>query len=326
MRRCATLARLTAIEVIRQPVCLLLTVSCITLIALTPLVLLHHFGEDGKVARDGGLACHLIFGILMVGYSSCSALSREIKNGTASLLLTKPISRHAYFFSKFLGLLLAVFAFSFCATLATLIAERVSEHRAYGVGHSHEPRIDWIGGNLLVASPFVAMLIAGALNYKRKCSFQASAYFLVMGLLVVVFLACGFWDRFARLGGYDLLIDWRILPASLLVTLALCMFAALALSLSTRLATTPTLVVCVLLLLGGLLLDYVLSEFTFSAGFAAALRGVVPNWQHFWRADNLIGQGVITWGYVAVAFVYASVYSVAALMLGLVSFSNVDLK
>ncbi len=326
MRRCMTLAGLTAVEVIRQPVCLLLTVSCITLTALTPLVLLHQFGEDGKVARDSGLACHLLFGILVVGYSSCSALSREIRNGTASLFLSKPVSRHAYFFSKFMGLLLVVLAFSFCATLATLVAERVSEHRAFGVGHSHEPRIDWIGGNLLVASPFVAMLIAGALNYKRKCSFQASAYFLVMGLLVLVFFVCGFWDRFAHFGGYDLLVDWRILPASFLVTLALCMFAALALSLSTRLAVTPTLVLCVLLLLGGLLLDYLLSEFNISTGLAAMLRGVVPNWQHFWRADSLIGQGVIAWAYVAQAFLYASVYSVAALMLGLVSFSTVDLK
>ena len=146
MRRFVTLSVVTALEVLRQPVCLLLTVSCIVLTALTPLVLLHQFGEDGKIARDSGLAYHFMFGMLLVGYSACSALSREIRNGTASLFLSKPVSRYVYFGAKFAGLLMVVAAFSLCATMSTIIAERVSEHRAYGVGHAHAPRIDWLLG------------------------------------------------------------------------------------------------------------------------------------------------------------------------------------
>ena len=67
IRQFLTMAGLTAVEAIRQPICLLLTTACVVLTALIPLLTLHNFGEDGKLARDSGLAFHLVFGLLVAG-------------------------------------------------------------------------------------------------------------------------------------------------------------------------------------------------------------------------------------------------------------------
>ena len=326
MRRFLTLSAVTAIEITRQPVYLLLTITCIVLTALVPMVLLHQFGEEGKIARDSGLAFHLVFGIVVAGYAASSALAHEIRNGTASLFLSKPVSRNCYFMAKFVGVLIVTVGFSWCATLSTLLAERVSEHRAYGAGQSYAPRIDWLAGDLLMASPFVAILIAGLLNYWRKCAFQSAAFPLLVVLLPVVLLVSGCFDRFGSVVPYQLQVDWRILAASLLVTFALCVFAAIAISLSTRLFTMPTIAVCVLVLFAGLVLDYTLTHVGQTGGFAAVLRALIPNWQHFWRADVLTGDGVIAWTYVCRVGAYAAMYVLAVLSLGLLSFSRVDMK
>ena len=52
----------------------------------------------------------------------------------------------------------------------------------------------------------------------------------------------------------------------------------------------------------------------------AILYGLLPNWQHFWVADALNGNGRVPWGYVLRAGVYAALYAAAALAAGTLAF------
>src|SRR5262245_13254982 len=100
------LTGLTAIEAIRQPIVLLLFTACVALTAITPMILLHAFGEYGKVSRETGLALHFLFGLLVAVQAAGSTLSREVREGTAAAVLSKPVGRTTFFLAKFAGIAL----------------------------------------------------------------------------------------------------------------------------------------------------------------------------------------------------------------------------
>jgi len=319
LRQFVTLARLTALEAIRRPLCLLLVTSCLVLTALVPLVLLHQFGEEGKMARDGGLACHLVFGVFIAGYAAGSSLTREVRVGTASAVLSKPVGRGTFFLAKFAGLAAVLLAFSFCSTLATLLAERVSERFAF-TGRVAGNITDWQTGNLLLAAPLAAMLAAALVNYFTGRPFQSAAFAFLPPALMMVLAVSGCFDRTGHFAPYSLQVQWRILPAGFLIALALIMLSAIALSLSTRFGTGAVTVVCACLLVLGLMSDYLLGSRATGSRAASIAYAILPNWQHFWVADALNAGGAIPWSYVARAAVYSAAYAGGVLCLGVLSF------
>ena len=167
IRQLLVLARLTAAEAIRQPIYLLLTTTCVILTGLAPFIKLHRFGEDGKLVRDTGLACHFVFGLFVAGYAACSSLAREMRSGTASAVLSKPVSREVFFLAKFLGIAGVTLAFSMCSITATLLAERAAE-KFYFTNKLTGYIQDTGTGILLLLAPLAAYFIAGLINYLTK--------------------------------------------------------------------------------------------------------------------------------------------------------------
>jgi hypothetical protein len=325
MGRAPTPAGLTAVEAIRQPICLLLTTTCVVLTALIPLIAMHNFGEDGKLVRDSGLAFHLVFGLFVAGYAACSSLATEMRSGTASAVLSKPVGREVFFLAKFVGVAIVVVAFSACATLTTLLSERVAE-KFYSIPELTGYITDWQTGTILILAPFVAYLIAGAINYVARRPFGSTAFGLVFLCLLAAAFVAGFFDRTGHRAPFDLAVEWRILPASLLVTLALIVLSAIAMAMSTRLSTVPTLTFSGAILAAGLMSDYWLGEKAAISRIAGFFYRIIPNWQHFWLSDALSNGGTIPWTYVIGAAFYAAAYSAGILCLGLLSFRHVEMK
>jgi ABC-type transport system involved in multi-copper enzyme maturation permease subunit len=320
-----TLAGLTVVEALRQPICLLLTAGCVFLIAVIPLAIMHTFGEDGKQVRDGALAFHFVFGLFLVAHAAGSLLSREVKNGTASAVLSKPVNRELFFLSKFAGITVVVLLFSLCATAATLLSERVAE-KFYFTNTFVGYLTDWRIGTMLIAVPFLACVFAAFINYRLRTPFASTAFGLIVFFLAVVFAICGFMDRQGFLSSFDLHVQWRIVPVSILITMALVVLTAIATALSTRLDTVPTLVICSAIFIFGLMSDYVFGRGAAESGLLAFLYAVVPNWQHFWAADALSGGGTVPLMYLVNAGVYAAAYSLAVLFLGMLSFRHTEMK
>ena len=325
IRQFLAMAGLTAVEAIRQPICLLLTTACVLLTAAAPLLIMHNFGEEGKLARDSGLAFHLVVGLFVAGYAACSSLAAEMKSGTASAVLSKPVSREAFFLAKFVGVAGVVVAFSSCATLATLLSERVSEK--FGTVHGEYGYMtDWQTGILLVLAPAAAYLAAAGINYRAKRPFVSVAFGLLFLCLLLSAVVSGLFDRLGYFAPFDFGIQWRILPASLLITLALIVLSAVAMALSTRLGTVPTLALSSAVLAAGLLSDYFLGQKASASALAGFFYRLIPNWQHFWLSDALNNGGAIPWAYVVSAAFYAVTYSAGVLCLGLLSFRHADMK
>lgn len=325
IRQFYTLAVLTAIEAVRQPICLLLTAGCVLFTALTPLLLMHNFGEDGKLARDSGLALQFVFGLFIACYTASSCLDREMRTGTASAVLSKPISRETFFLAKFAGTVGVIVLFSICSSVSTLLSERVSMKFVYTsemVGYI----TDWRMGGLLVAAPFVAFFLAGLLNYYRKRPFESTAFGLMMVVLIMVLLAGGFFERTGKFAPYDLRVHTGIVSVSVMVTLALIVISSIAITLSAQLSIVPTMTICSAVFLLGLMSDYLFGQRALGSPVFMVIYRIIPDWQNFWTVDVLADGGSVPWRYVLHAAAYAVSYSAGVIFLGLLSFGRKEMK
>lgn len=124
MRRILTLARWTAVEMLRERILYVVLLFAAVLVGsscvLTPLAP----GAQRKVVADFGLASLDLLAVLVVLLSGCSLLRREIERRTLDVILTRPVSRLEYLVGKCLGLVatLAVLLVAMTAVLAAMLA------------------------------------------------------------------------------------------------------------------------------------------------------------------------------------------------------------
>ncbi|MFO7871358.1 MAG: ABC transporter permease [Kiritimatiellia bacterium] len=316
-----TLALLTALEVIRRPICLLLTTACVVLSVLTPLLLMHQFGEEGKLARDSALAFHFVIGLFVAGHAASSVLSREVNSGTASAVLSKPVRRELFFLAKFAGITLVVIAFSFCATLTTLMSERIAR-KFYFTDRFAGYVTDWKTAIFALSAPVLAYAVAAVVNYRKKRPFQSNAFWMAAAFLGAAFIACGFFNRMGSFDPFDFRMNWQLIPASALITMALVVLSAIALTLSIRFNAVPALTLTLCVLAAGLVSDFLLGRKAADSAVIALIYGVIPDWQHFWVPDTLSRGGAVPLSYLVTAGTYALACSAAVLCLGTALFRH----
>ena len=336
LQQTIAIVKATVLESVQQPIAFLILTSGVLSVLLVPVFQFHRFSEDGRLARDSGLSCMLLFGLVLAVTTAGSALAAEITRGTAAAIIGKPVSRVTFIVSKWLGICGVLLIFWLGISAATLLAERgsahfvipeVCEHEAAGCG-CDAPGHATDGLTLLlgICGVGAAMLFAALRHYFGRRRFGVSAFVGVAVSQLCVAGLCGFYDRFGnlRLLRYAPQLDWRILSAALLVLFALLLFAALATALATRLQTGAVLAVCVLVLVVGLAGD----SFAVNASVASwrgLLAGLLPDIQHFWMCDALAHGGRIAWSYVADAAVYALTCCALFLTAGCLAFRLRDL-
>jgi len=311
-----TLATNTVLDITRQPVILLLTTTCVVLIGLLPSTAVFAFGEETRLVRDGALALHLVFGLLVAGAAAAATIYTEIKRGTAATVLCKPVSRSLYFLSTYIGVLMVLLLFCATALLAGLLSVRMVLP-----GMQTDGRI----GALFLAAMLVAFGYAAAANFMFRRSFVSQAWVALLPCLAAAFVAAAWLDPNGHEVRFGSLMAWPMVPAGILVSLAVMVLAALAVSLSTRLPPVLSTSACAVLFFLGLVSDYLFRSAAATSWWAELSYRLLPNWQDFWIVDALSGGGNIPWGYVAGAAGYAALYAAAVLSLGLLSFRRVEI-
>ena len=272
-KQIAALAGLTALDIIRQPITLLLTTTCIVFIALLPMVLTHTLGEAHKLVRDSALAFYFIFGLLSGSYAACSALVYDIRKGTVSSILSKPVNRSLFFLSKFFGVAVVALLFSVGATLATLMSTQMAADAFH---------LDGRIGGLLFGVLLLAYSLAAGVHYFTSKPFASHAFFLMLAGLSIAFFLTGYLDTHTHPPSDGTASLSHLLSACILIAIAILMLCAIAVSLAVRLDMIPTFMLCSALFLLGLFSDYLFgrpgAEGSF---FAGLLYTLIPNWQHF---------------------------------------------
>jgi ABC-type transport system involved in multi-copper enzyme maturation permease subunit len=317
IRQLLTLAGLTALEIIRQPATLLITLTSVLFAALLPLLITHTLGEPGKLVRDSALSIQFSVGLVLCTYCACATFSGELRAGTAGSILSKPISREAFFLAKYLGVVLVLVLYQSIAGITTLMTSRSGAQSFLIDGYAAVP---------MIAAILLSLLTGAGMNFFRQKPFSSSAFVTLLCFLLTAFIISGFLAPDGTRSSFGAHYQWSILPAVLLVTVATLMLAAISVALATRLDIIPAFTICSAVFFIGLVSDYLVGRHAATSLGMNTLYALIPNWQHFWMADALSSPGPIPWSYVGQTTLYAVVYSAAVLLLGIASFRSMDVS
>jgi len=236
MRQFVTIATNAFMELVRQPIFLLLTTATAGFEIFLATPYYFAFGDEPKLVKNSVLAVMLLAGLFGAVLTASSSLGREIRSGTALAVLSKPIGRAQFLLAKYAGLVAALTLMTYVNLVAALVSSRMA-FDAYG-GTDMAALGIFAGGILL------AYGIGGFSNFFLRRSFVSDAFFaLVVTLTVAAVLIFNFTKQQAGYGQAGA-VDWRLVPAAILVLFALWILASLALACSTRVELIPTLAIC----------------------------------------------------------------------------------
>jgi hypothetical protein len=260
MRQFVTIAINAFMELVRQPVFLLLmTTSAVFEIFLaTPYYFA--FGDEPKLVKNSTLAVMLLAGLLGAVLSASASLAREIRAGTALAVLSKPVSRMQFLLAKYAGLIVALALLTYVNLVAALLASRMA-FDAYG-------STDLFALGLFLLSLVIAYLLGGFSNFFLRRPFVSDAVFGLLVMVTVAFVVISFFDQHGAPRAFAEGVDWKLIPAAVLILFALWILAGLALACSTRFDMIPTLMICSALFLLGIMSDYLFG------------RRAEPVWRH----------------------------------------------
>src|SRR5436190_19175750 len=108
MRQFITIATNAFMELVRQPVFLLLMTSSAAFEIFLATPFYFAFGDEPKLVKDSTLATMLLAGLFGAVLSASASLAREIRSGTVLAVLSKPVGRAQFILSKYAGLLVAL--------------------------------------------------------------------------------------------------------------------------------------------------------------------------------------------------------------------------
>src|SRR5436190_18372553 len=319
MRQFATIAGNAFMELIRQPVFLLLATSSAVFCIFLASIPYFAMGDDPKLAKDSVLAVMLLAGLLGAVLCASASLAREIRAGTALAVLAKPVGRAQFLLAKYAGLAGALAVLTYVNLLAVLLSSRMA-YDAYG-------DTDWLALWIFYGAIALAYGMGGFANYFLRRTFVSDAVLSLVLMTTLAFVVINFLDKEGKTQPFAAGIDWRMAQASILILLALLVLAALALVCSTRLEIISTLAICSTAFLLGLMSNYLLGDRAQEGSWwASILYTLIPNWQNFWVADALAEDKIIPWSYIGKTVGYAAAYVGAALMAGLFLFEDRELS
>jgi len=305
-------------ELIRQPIFLLLMTSSAVFVVYLASLPYFGFGDDPKLVKDSVLAVMLLVGLLGAVLSASNSVAREIHAGTALAVLAKPVGRAQFLIAKYAGLATALSVLMYVNLLAVLLASRMA-YDAYG-------STDWLALGVFCGCLLLAYLMGGFSNFFLRRPFVSDAVLCVVGMSTLAFVVINFISKEGQLQSFAVGIDWRMAQAALLILFAVWILAGLALLCSTRLEMISTLAICSAIFMLGLMSDYLFgTRAKAGSWWASAIYSVLPNWQLMWVADALEQDKVIPWSYLGTAFGYVVAYVGAALAVALCLFEDREL-
>src|SRR5881628_2747250 len=187
MRQFVTIATNAFMELIRQPIFLLLMTSSAVFVMYLASIPYFGFGDDPKLVKDSVLAIMLLAGLLGAVLSASNSVAREIRTGTALAVLSKPVGRAQFLLAKYAGLAAALTVLTYVNLIGTLLASRMA-FDAYG-------STDLFAWAVFAAGLVLAYMLGGFSNFFLRRPFVSDAVFCVVIMLTLAFVAINFYTK-----------------------------------------------------------------------------------------------------------------------------------
>ena len=240
MSRFASIAKATTLEIVSEPLSLLLLSSALVLAVFAPALHYHQFGEATRMARDAGLSALLVGGVVFSIAGATRTMRRELESGTAAVALSHPVSRAQFFVAKTCGayLAFALFAVAVGAMTATMVnGALIGSLVAARTGDV--PKLWGPSYALGVAAIVLPYAIGAVMNRVWRFRFTLTAFASTVAIAVAS-------------AAYRADLGWiaRLLPAEALLWMPAAFFTAAAAAASVRLRANAATAVSSLLVLG----------------------------------------------------------------------------
>jgi ABC-type transport system involved in multi-copper enzyme maturation permease subunit len=294
-------------EGVRQPMFWLLAGFALLLMITSPFIPYFTFGEDYVVVQELGFDTIMLVSVLLGVLSASMSISEEIEGRTAITLMSKPVSRRQFLLGKFLGIFL----------VTVLLTGLLGWFFQWVLLAKH-----WYDRMDPVVPPGPLLSLLEYLNLKTEMGEQSTIFIYGAGLWVADALAT--------------------LPGLMLGSCQVMVLLAIAVALATRLPMIPNIVICWVIYTFGHLTPVIaqiaerkqradpgaaagkLLAFTsqvfdialpglefFNLAPALAMDAPLPHWPFF--------------RYIGSVVLYGLVYTIIALLFGLVLFEDRDL-
>ena len=148
MRQFRNIAVNAFMELIRQPIFLLLMTGSVLFEIFLAVPYYFAFGDEMKLVKTSALAVMLLTGLFGAVLSASASLAREIRSGTALAVLSKPVGRAQFLLAKFAGLAAALALLAYVNMVGVMLASWMA-FDAYG--STNLLAIGIFGGGILLA-------------------------------------------------------------------------------------------------------------------------------------------------------------------------------
>ncbi len=203
MRRGRAIVYATALEILGEPLALLVLLASLALTTLAPAFHYHQFGEPSRMARDAGISALLLGGSVIAYVGTLRTFRCELESGTAQSALAHSVSRTAFFLWKACGCLVAYVVFAATVSLVSLTVVRGAEIGGALAATTGDIARLW-GPSLAVALGACILPVVAAALLNR---FKRFRFALTSNVLALVVAALGVAYRF------DGALASRLLPA-----------------------------------------------------------------------------------------------------------------
>lgn len=304
----------TFFDAVREPVYALMLAVGMLLILNYPAAALYAFREQIKMVTDSSMATILAFSFLIPVLISGAVVAKELRNGTGSMIFSKPLGRNEFLFGKIAGVTAASLFFAATLACAAIIALCIA---------TDQFRFDLVVYFWSLFLILLSALIALAANFITGRPFPESFSFCAAAALA---------GQLCYMLIFSAHFEFEVVStvkALLILLTALPIAATLAAVLALKFDTVPLLCIMMLLFIVGMMSDYLFGR---EAGTllhretGKILYGAVPNWQFFWVADALAMKRVIPWKLLFYNLLYSGLYSGLIIFWGMVLFRNSELS
>ena len=295
-------------ECLREPVYCLMLLAALIMIGLFPYFSMFVFRQQIRLVCDSAMATTMLFGLFAAVLCSARTISREMKNGTVLLLMSKPVSRFAFVISKICGILVSLTIFVLVCNAATWLSVMIAKDQF----RLSTPLLCWYFGAICLAA-----LFGGIRNFISQKSFSSNAVAAMAVLFPVISLVTQIvrdrtLSEYVKADPESYMQADVLLPALCMLFFAVWIMGVISSALATRMEIVGNLMVCLLIFLIGMVLHYFAARL-FGTGSAGALlcTSLVPNWQIFWMADVLANRVHIPASYFVWTLIYSALYCAA---------------
>lgn len=292
MRRISSIARATAVEILGEPLSLLLLLAAAVVAVLSPVFHFHQFGEVTRMSRDAAFSAQFMFGTAFAVFCTIKSVRREIESGTMDMALAHSVSRAEFFLAKCAGAFAAYLLFaSVVFFIAVIMVDGAAVGGVVADKTGDVARIWGVAAAAAMAVPVLSLVVSAFVNYFARRRFTLMSSLLMAAMAPVAATAVSVLVR-------DVSCPVRMLPVACLLVVPAALNVACAAAFSMRFK----------------------ANISASLSFAAVALSI-PFVGNYFMSEALSKGGEVSWGYVALAFA-AALPALAAFLLVGISFAR----